>query len=105
MEPKQTIGLSKEQKMFTVIAEHEASSMTVKDLCELYDLSPGIYHYWQKKYHARLEDKPMENQSSFTLLKVTEPQEVSSAQDLFAEYRGIRFYREPSVSFLKALIS
>ena len=91
--------------MFSLIAEHEASSMTVKDFCELYELSPGTYHYWQKKYHARLEDKPMENQSSFTLLTVTEQQEVSSSLNLFAEYRGIRFYREPSVNFLKALIS
>lgn len=105
MEQKQANGLSRQQKMFALIAEHEASTMTVKDFCELYDLSPGMYYYWQKKYHARLEDKPVVNQSSFTLLKVTEPQEDSSAQDLFAEYRGIRFYREPSVSFLKALIS
>ncbi|WPQ63339.1 hypothetical protein SIO70_00480 [Chitinophaga sancti] len=105
MEQKQSNGLSKEQKMFALIGEHEGSSMTVKDFCELYDLSPGTYHYWQKKYHAQLRDKPIEHQSSFTLLKVTEPQEESTAQDLFAEYRGIRFYREPSVSFLKALIS
>ena len=105
MEQKQSNLLTKEQKMFSLIAEHEASSMTVKDFCELYDLSPGTYHYWQKKYHARLGDQPMGNQSSFTLLKVTESQEESTAQDLFAEYRGIRFYREPSVSFLKALIS
>ena len=79
--------------MFSLIAEHEASTMTVKDFCELYDLSPGMYYYWQKKYHARLEDKPQENQISFTLLKVTEPQEESTAQDLFAEYRGTVFTR------------
>lgn len=105
MEQKQSSGLSREQKMFALIAEHEASTMTVKDFCELYDLSPGMYYYWQKKYHSRVEDKPIVNQSSFTLLKVTESQEDSKAQDLFAEYRGVRFYREPSVSFLKALIS
>jgi hypothetical protein len=79
--------------------------MTVKDFCELYDLSPGMYYYWKKKYRSLLGDKPVMNQSSFTLLKVTKPQEDSKAQDLFAEYRGIRFYREPSTSFLKALIS
>jgi hypothetical protein len=105
MEKKQSNDLSKEQKMFSLIAEHEASSMTVKDFCELYDLSPGTYHYWQKKYHARLENKPIKNQSNFTLLKLTDLQEESNAQVPFAEYRGIRFYREPSVSFLKALIS
>ena len=105
MEQKQANELSKEQKMFALIAEHKASAMTVKDFCELYDLSPGMYYYWKNKYHARLEDELIVNQSSFTLLKVTEPQEDSNAQDFFAEYRGIRFYREPSVSFLKALIS
>jgi hypothetical protein len=105
MEQKQSSSLSREQKMFALIAEHEASTMTVKDFCELYDLSPGMYYYWQKKYHSRVEDKPIVHQSSFTLLKVTESQEDSKAQDLFAEYRGVRFYREPSVSFLKALIS
>ena len=105
MEQKQANGLSKEQKMFALIAEHEASTMTVKDFCELYDLSAGTYHYWQKKYHTRLEDKPIENPSNFTLLKVTEPQEESNVRVPFAEYRGIRFYHEPSVSFLKALIS
>lgn len=105
MEQKQSSGLSKEQKMFGLIAEHEASSMTVKDFCELYDLSPGMYHYWQKKYHDKLEEKQTRGRSSFTLLEVSQPEEGSYVQDLFAEYRGIRFYREPSVSFLKALIS
>jgi hypothetical protein len=105
MEQKQAIGLSKEQKMFALISEHKASAMTVKDFCELNDLAPGMYYYWQKKYYARLEGKAVVNPSSFTLLKVTGPQEGSNAQEIFAEYRGIRFYREPSVSFLKALIS
>jgi hypothetical protein len=90
--------------VFALIAEHEASSMTVKDFCELCDLAPGTYHYWQKKYRARLEEKTR-GQSSFTLLEVSQPEEGTYVQDLFAEYRGIRFYREPSVSLLKALIS
>lgn len=105
MEQKQAIGLSKEEKMFALIAEHKTSAMTVRDFCKLNDLAPWMYYYWQKKYYARLEGKPVVNQSGFTLLKVTDPQEGSSAQEIFAEYRGIRFYREPSVSFLKALIS
>jgi len=105
MEQKQVNGLSKEQKMFALIAEHRTSTMTVKDFCELYNLSPGMYYYWQKKYHTQAEEKPNVNQSSFTLLKVTELQEEADALAPFAEYRGIRFYREPSVSFLKALIS
>jgi hypothetical protein len=91
MEQKQSNGLSKEQKMFSLIAEHEASSMTVKDFCELYDLSPGTYHYWQKKYHARLGDQPMGNQSSFTLLKVTD--ERSTSQEVeFLQKLKIREY-------------
>ena len=45
---------SKEQEMFALIAEHESSSMTVKEFCELYDLSTSNYYYWQKKYWAKL---------------------------------------------------
>jgi len=51
--------------MFALIAEHEGSTLTVKDFCELYDLSPGMYYYWQKKYHARLEEKQTRDQKQF----------------------------------------
>jgi hypothetical protein len=71
MEQKQAIGFSKEQKMFALIAEHKASTMTVKDFCELNNLAPGMYYYWQKKYYTRLEGKPVINTLPYAARKHT----------------------------------
>ena len=103
MEQQQVTGLSKEQEMFSLIAEHEGSEMSVKDFCELYDMAQGTYYYWQKKYASRDIEKAAQN--SFTLLEVAADQQGVMEEGLFAEYKGVRFYREPSVSFLKTLIS
>jgi len=104
---QQTLTVSlKEQEMFSLIAEHEASDMTVKDLCELYDMSQGTYYYWQKKYHASQGESKRQEQNGFTQLQVEQDREQEGiSEGLFAEYKGIRFYREPSVPFLKALIN
>ncbi|PUZ19001.1 hypothetical protein GA0116948_1421 [Chitinophaga costaii] len=105
MEQQQANKLTKKQEMFSLIAEHEASALTVRDFCELYDMAQGTYYYWLKKYHASLEPEKVAK-GGFTLLKVAaEEQEIVKGGVLFAEYKGIRFYREPSVSFLKALMS
>jgi len=96
--------LSKEQEMFGLIAEHESSEMTVKDFCELYDMAQGTYYYWQKKYHASLEEKRPSSPGGFRLLEV-EQSPAFEEDGLFAEYRGIKFYRAVSVDFFKALIS
>lgn len=98
------MSISKEQEMFALIAEQEASTMTVKDFCELYDMAQGTYYYWQKKYHAS-KGIVKEEQGRFTLLEIRADEQEVVEEGLFAEYKGIRFYREPSVSFLKSLIS
>jgi len=103
---QQVTGISKEQEMFALIAELESCDMSVKDFCELYDMAQGTYYYWQKKYHAsREESKGKEAQSSFTLLEVSDLEQEVVEEGLLAEYKGVKFYREPSVSFLKALIN
>lgn len=105
MESHHANGLSREQEMFSLIAEHKASEMTVKDFCKLYDMAQSRYYYWQKKYQASLEGKQASGQNGFRLLEVQQREDDLPVQGIFAEYRGIRFYRELSVSFLKALIS
>jgi hypothetical protein len=97
---------SKEQQMFSLIAGHKASAMTVKDFCELYDLSQGRYYYWQKKYRASQLSGSIVEQSSFTLLKAEiNPSAGPSEQAiLFAECRGIKIYQQVSAGFLKEII-
>ena len=95
---------SKEQEMFALIAEHESSSMTVKEFCELYDLSTSNYYYWQKKYWASQGKDGGSEGAGFTLLRRdTEPAPAVS-QSLFAEFKGIMFYQQPSAALLKELI-
>lgn len=98
MEQTQPTGVSKEQEMFSLIAEHEASDLSVKEFCELYDMAHGTYYYWQKKYHASRWKPP--TGSGFTLLKVADEDADPPEEGLFAEYKGVRFYREPSASHL-----
>jgi len=87
--------------MFALIAEHEGpSTLTVKDFCELYDLSPGMYYYWQNENITPGWKKSRQGiQSSFTLLKVAEREKRVWCSGSFCGICGIRFYREPSVSF------
>jgi len=102
---EQAINLSsKEQHMFALVAQLESSNLTVRDFCALHGVAPGTYYYWQKK--VRLNSLPTkDSKKGFTLLKVPTNERDPIEAGLFAEYRGIRFYREVSVCFLKALIS
>ena len=95
---------NKEQEMFALIAEHESSSITVKEFCELYDLSTSNYYYWQKKYWA-IQGKDAGGESTgFTLLRREAEPAPAVSRSLFAEFKGIMFYQQPSAALLKELI-
>jgi len=94
---------TKEQEMFALIAEHKASTMTVKEFCELYDVAQGTYYYWEKKYETSQLSQSTVGQGGFKLLDVQTVGSGSSSA-LFAEYKGIMFYQQPSADLLKALI-
>jgi len=103
----QKIDLSlKEQEMFALIAEHETDGMTVRKFCELKCMREATYYYWHKKYHVSRRRSLRQSGGGFSMLQVKEERdlEITSGQ-LLAEYKGVRFYREPSVQFLKALMS
>ncbi len=97
---------SKKQEMFSLVSGHETGTMTVKDFCELYDLTQGTYYYWQKKYLASQLSGSIVEQISFRLLNPVAypsagPSELAA---LFAECRGIKIYRHVWAGFLKELI-
>jgi hypothetical protein len=102
MEKRLTLK-SKDREMFALIAERESSTMTVKEFCELYDIAHGSYYYWKKKYNASREANSGGEQCGFTLLQVQSDLDAPVAV-LFAEYKGIKFYQQPSAVFLKELI-
>jgi len=89
------------EDMYNLVAGYKTSNLTVKEYCERNDLAPGTYYYWQKKYLAKTEASSS-TQSGFTLLHV---QDTPQQQDLFAEVKGIKLYREVPASYLKELLS
>ena len=90
-------------EMFRLVMEQSVSQLTVKKFCEQNELSAGMYYYWQKKYRSA-QAAVSRQAGGFTVLEPCEQQESSLAEGLFAEYKGIRFYRQPSVDFFKQLI-
>lgn len=93
--------IDKKEKMFGLLREQSVSNLSVKDFCVVHGLSVATWYYWHKKFHNhQLADNPAGN--SFSLLV---PQEaIGDNGRLYAEFKGIRFYQEPSASLLKSLI-
>jgi hypothetical protein len=96
LQPKRNV-----EEMQYLISEQAAGELTVKQFCEEHQLSEAVFYYWQKKLKG---EKPRSLSSGgFREIAVTGGNEAYGGQ-LFAEYKGIRFYQEPSVSLLKQLI-
>jgi hypothetical protein len=95
LQPKRNV-----EEMQYLISEQAAGVLTVKQFCKEHQLSEAVFYYWQKK----LKGEPRGLASAgFKEIAVNAGNNVFSEQ-LFAEYKGIRFYQEPSVSLLKQLI-
>jgi len=104
MQPQSTLrGTRTKEDMFGLIAKHDKSNSTVKEFCQLHGLTPGIFYYWQKKYHT--ENSEPDSQSGFIQLQVEDTQHVGTHQGLFAEVRGIRLYQAVPAAYLKELLS
>ena len=96
-------GTRTKEDMFGLIAKHDKSNTTVKEFCQLHDLTQGIFYYWQKKYHT--ENSEPVSQSGFIQLQVEDPHQIGAHQGLFAEVRGIKIYQAVPAAYLKELLS
>ncbi len=102
IESERFLSTRTKEEMFNLLAEHGRTGLTIKQFCEQKGLSPGMFYYWWKKYKSGLDGD--QQVGGFTLLAVEEPIEDRALGGLFAEYRGIRFYQQPSADFFKQLI-
>ena len=78
-----------------------SSGLSVKQYCKEHHVSEAVFYYWQKKLKGEKAAKV--SRAGFKKIAVNADNKLFS-EYLFAEYKGIRFYQEPSVSFLKQLI-
>jgi hypothetical protein len=89
------------QEMQYLMGEQASSGLSVKQFCKEHHVSEAVFYYWQKKLKG---EKPAKaSRAGFREIAVKIDNNSFPAQ-LFAEYKGVRFYQEPSVSFLKQLI-
>lgn len=89
------------QEMLSLIQEQQTGDLPVKTFCELKGISEACYYYWRKKYINKSEPSNEPQAENFRLLKIEEDQNDTG---LFAEYKGLKFYREVPASYLKELI-
>jgi hypothetical protein len=91
------------QEMFSLIQEQQAGELSVKAFCDLKKISEACYYYWRKKYMNDAESSSEPHAKKFNLLQFEENGQDNTT--LFAEYKGLKLFREVPVSFLKELIS
>jgi hypothetical protein len=91
------------QEMFSLIQEQQAGELPVKVFCKLKNISEARYYYWRKKYlnNAASANEPLAEKFNLLQLEVAEQNNAT----LFAEYKGLKIYREVPVRYLKELMS
>jgi hypothetical protein len=94
-------GKRSAEEMRYLLEEQSRSGIVVKEFCKEQCLSPSVFYYWQKKFRQQLpiSSTPM----GFKEIALHDHSNRIIG-DIYAEYKGIRFYQEPSASLLKQLI-
>ena len=90
-----------EQEIFTAIEEFEkAGDISMKEFCEMHQISEATFYNWQKKYKSKDEPK------GFVAVSVIEDDQLIE-EGLFAEVRAgvVKLYQRVDASYLKELLS
>lgn len=86
------------QQIRELLAEFSTTGCTVKEFCAAHQISKATFHKWQSGSKVKSTGGP---RAGFAKVVVNS----SSANALFAEVNGIRFYQPVSASYLKELIA
>jgi hypothetical protein len=87
------------QTISAIIAEYKKRQRTVKEFCSDKGLNTGTFYCWLSK--QRKNTKLPNSNPTFVSVKV---KEEPFYENVFAEYKGLKFYQPMSVEFFKALI-
>jgi len=96
---KQQNSRRSSQTISAIIAEYKKGQRTVKEFCSDKGINTGTFYCWLSK--QRRSNKPQNSSPAFVPVKIKEEQ---SQENVFAEYKGLKFYQPMSVEFFKALI-
>ena len=101
MEPNNTGGRRQRsaEEIIKLLEEFENSEgITIKEFCEINDISDATYYNWRKQYGSKSKD----DKSAGFIELVNQPSATNSEQP-FAELKIIRFYQPLSAEYIKSL--
>jgi transposase-like protein len=85
------------------IEDYESSGNTIAQFCKQRGLNNSTFQRWKNKYATGAVPK---KQVSFVPVKIKEKDNKQPIEPtLFAEVRGVRFYREVPVDYLLSIIN
>ena len=96
---KQQNARHSSQTISAIIAEYKKGQRTVKEFCSDKGINTGTFYCWLSK--QRKNNKLPNSSPAFVSVKIKEEQ---PPENVFAEYKGLKFYQPMSVEFFKALI-
>lgn len=89
-------GRRSNQEITEIINEYEASGFSLEEYCDYKGLNPDTLQSWLHKQRSRDNNPP-----SFAMVTI---KEEPGEQEIFAEYRGFKFYQTRSAEFVKTVI-
>jgi hypothetical protein len=90
-----------EQEIFSLMEQFESSEgITVKEFCEMQEISNPTFYNWQKQYRNRHAEPKDKGFMTLTVAPAPEP----SGPALFAEVGFIKIYAQVPAAYLKELL-
>jgi hypothetical protein len=89
-----------DEEVLALLDEFDKSNLSVKEFCELSDISEATYYNWKNRF--RKTDKK-NDPPGFATLHIAHEQIAEPG--LFAEVNGIRLYQAVPAAYLKELLS
>lgn len=90
-----------EEEILALLDEYDNSNMTVREFCELCDISDATFYNWRNKYRPKPENN---DAAGFASLEVIETQ-APSEQKLFARIGQLEIFHFVEAAYLKQLLS
>lgn len=88
-----------QQQIVDLLAEFDKAGCTVKDFCQSKGISQGNFHKWK----SRRKETSLQKIKTSGFAKVVV--RSLSADNLFAEVKGVRIYQPVSAAYLKELLA
>ena len=98
---KQSRFRRSESEIRVILKEQESSNVSVKELCEIYDIHEATYYNWRNRYGTKVEKT-----GKFIEMEIGE---IAREPSLFAEIElpgkfVIRLFQKVDPSYFKALL-